>query len=260
MDFRRKLFACAGLAGSALFLAHALTPLEARANREHILYWHGDSAQRRIAITFDDGPNDPYTSEILKILADYRVPATFFLVGKNVAANPSTARAIAAAGHVIGNHSWDHRNLVTKTNQQVRDEILKTQDAIEEATGIKTTLLRPPYGEKDTLTVHEAHRLGYVTVEWSVSAEDWRKPGRDRIVQNVVQDVRNGSIILLHDGDKARRGDRHQTVEALPLILAELQKKGYEFVTVPELLHLSRRPAVPIVGGGASTVDPAQKI
>src|ERR1051326_5728515 len=104
-----------GGAGLGLFVAlsiHALTPLHARVNRTRLLYWHGDVTQKKIALTFDDGPNEPYTSEILKILKDNNIRATFFLVGKNVEAEPEAAREIAAAGHVIGNHSYDHHNLI----------------------------------------------------------------------------------------------------------------------------------------------------
>jgi polysaccharide deacetylase family sporulation protein PdaB len=228
--------------GTGVFLAlliHALTPLHAKINRPAILYWHGDLAEKKIALTFDDGPNDPYTSEVLKVLKDNHVRATFFLVGKNVEANPQAAREIVAAGHAIGNHSYDHRNLVTRTNAQVRDEILKAEKAIEEATGQKTALFRPPYGDKDAFTLRQTRQLGYVMIEWSVSAEDWRRPGPRRIVANVVKDVRNGSIILMHDGDKIRRGDRSQTVAALPQIIAQLRQEGYEFVTIPELLKLN---------------------
>ena len=228
--------------GVSVFFAlsiNAYTPLHAKINRPRIIYWHGDLAEKKIALTFDDGPNDPYTSEVLKILKDNRVQATFFLLGKNVEANPQSARDIVAAGHAIGNHSYDHRNLVTRTNAQVRDEILKGENAIERATGQKTALFRPPYGDKDALTLRQTRKLGLVMIEWSVSAEDWRRPGPDRIVHNVVREVRNGSIILMHDGDKTRRGDRSQTVAALPRIISELRQKGYEFVTIPELLKLN---------------------
>jgi polysaccharide deacetylase family sporulation protein PdaB len=239
---------------------HALASLQAKVNKPRLLYWHGDPAVRKIALTFDDGPNEPYTAEILKILKENQVRATFFLVGKNVEADPQTARDILAAGHAIGNHSYDHRNLVTRTNAQVRQEILKTEKAIRDATGEKTTLFRPPYGEKDSLTVRQTHALGYVMIEWSVSAEDWRRPGLEHIVSNVVKSVRNGSIILMHDGDKIRRGDRSQTVAALPLIIAELRGAGYEFVTVPELLKLDQNEPFQTASRTPPSTDPAKKL
>ena len=201
-----------------------------------MLYWHGDRKEKKVALTFDDGPNEPYTSQILEILKTNNIHATFFMVGKNVETFPAAAQAIAAAGHVIGNHSYDHHNLLTKTTKQISDEILKSEKAIENATGQKTTLFRPPYGDKNTLTVNETHKLGYVMVEWSVSAEDWRKPGPEKIVQNVMKGISNGAIILMHDGDKWHHGsDRSQTVAALPLLITQLRQQGYEFVSIPEL-------------------------
>ena len=235
---RKRLLAWAGACLAGLLSIPALTPLHAKANRPQTLYWHGDPRAKTIALTFDDGPNEPYTSEILKILKDNNVRATFFLLGKNVEAEPAAAREILAEGHVIGNHTYDHRNLVTRTNAQVRREILMGEKAIEGATGLKPTLFRPPYGEKDALTLRQTRSLGYVMVEWSVSAEDWRRPGASIIVKRVVHSARNGSIVLMHDGDKTRRGDRSQTVAALPAIISSLREEGYEFVTVPELLHL----------------------
>jgi len=241
-------------------MVHAFTPLHARANKNNVLYWHGNPKEKKVALTFDDGPNEPYTSQVLKVLKDQDVKATFFLVGKNVEMFPEAARAIVAAGHAIGNHSYDHHNLVTKTNEQVRDEIEKTEEIIEKTTGEKTALFRPPYGEKDTLTVEQTHKLGYVMVEWSVSAEDWRKPGSDHIIDNVVKSVRNGSIILMHDGDKWRHGsDRSQTVAALPMIISQLRQQGYEFVTVPELLKLDMPGPVQTASRTSSAASDATK-
>ena len=217
----------------------AVVPLYAGVHHSRILYWHGDLKEKKIALTFDDGPNEPYTSQILQILKDSHVKATFFMVGKNVELYPDAARAVVADGHTIGNHSYDHHKLSIKTTVQVEVEILKSEKAIETVTGQKTALFRPPYGEKNANTIQETQKLGYVTVEWSVSAEDWRKPGAESIVQNVVSHVQNGAIILMHDGDKWHHGsDRSQTVAALPLIIAQLRQAGYAFVTIPELLKL----------------------
>ena len=248
-------------AGIALALSVIVfSPLHARTNRPLLLYWHGNPLEKKIALTFDDGPNEPYTSEVLKVLKENNVRATFFLVGKNVEANPQAARDIVAAGHAIGNHSYDHHNLVTRTNDQVRREILKTEKAIEDATGQKTTLLRPPYGEKDALTLRQSSKLGYVMIEWDVSAEDWRRPGPEKIVTNVVPHVRNGSIILMHDGDKIHHGDRSQTVAALPQIIAQLRQEGYEFVTIPDLLSLAAPKTLPVASRLAPSSEPAKKI
>ena len=245
---KKRWLSALGAVLVATLSAHALTPLHARVNRPRSLYWHGDSKERKIALTFDDGPNEPYTSEILKILDENHVHATFFMLGKNVETFPETARAVLRAGHVIGNHSYDHRDLLTKTNGQVRREILRTEQILEQVTGQRPFLFRPPYGDKDRLTLQQSRQLGYVMVEWSVSAEDWRKPGPDQIVKNVMKEIGNGAIILMHDGDKTRHGsDREQTVTAVREIITQLRQRGYAFVTAPDLLGLSEppRPSAP---------------
>ena len=235
----KRFFGGAGAGLFAVLSMHALTPLHAKANHPHRLYWHGDAAEKKIALTFDDGPNEPYTSQILQILKDNHVQATFFMVGKNVETFPEAARAVAAAGHAIGNHTYDHRDLLKKTTAQIETEVVKSEKAIEAATGQRTTLFRPPYGDRNAQTVEEISQLGYVTVEWSVSAEDWRRPGSPKIVSNVMEHIHSGDIILLHDGDKWRHGsDRSQTVAALPEIITQLRQAGYQFVTIPELLKL----------------------
>src|SRR5258708_1049848 len=155
---RRSLhFLLAGLILLVTF--RALTPLHARLNRDGVLYWHGNTTHRQIALTFDDGPNEPYTSQVLEILRQNHVQATFFLVGENVETYPEAARAIVHDGHVIGNHTYSHRNLIVHSNAAVRREIERGEEAIERVTGQQTHLFRPPYGYKDFLTVREPSNL-----------------------------------------------------------------------------------------------------
>lgn len=216
-----------------------LPQTHAKINRPGLIYWRGDAVGREAALTFDDGPNEPYTSEILGILKRYNVQATFFLVGKNVETYPDAARAIVLAGHSIGNHSYSHPDLVWDTDAAVRRQILKTDAIIRRVTGQTTRLFRPPFGSEDFLTLHQARKLGYIMVEWSVSARDWKRPGAARIVSNVMRHIHPGDIVLLHDGDKGRHGgDRSQTVAALPLLITQLRQQGYKLVTIPELLKL----------------------
>jgi peptidoglycan-N-acetylglucosamine deacetylase len=216
-----------------------LTPLGAKTNKPGVIYWHGPSEARCIALTFDDGPNEPYTSDVLRVLREQQVRATFFMMGKNVEAFPETARNIVREGHAIGNHTYTHRSLLLNSNASVRREIRRTEEVIERTTGQKTRLFRPPYGDKDFLTVRQTRKLGYVMVEWSVTSGDWRMPGADRIVRNVLKHAHPGAIVLLHDGDRWRHGgDRSQTVAALPTLIRELRRQGYAFVTIPELLGL----------------------
>jgi peptidoglycan/xylan/chitin deacetylase (PgdA/CDA1 family) len=236
---RRPLLRAVPLFVVTLAALHLLSPLSAKTNRNGILYWHGDPAERRIALTFDDGPNEPYTSQILDILRTEGVPATFFVLGENVEAHPDIARRIVRDGHTIANHSYTHSDLVFDTKARVRSEILKTEQAIERVTGERTRLFRPPYGYKDFFTVHQSQKLGYVMVQWSVTGQDWRRPGANQIVSNVLKGARPGSIVLLHDGDKWHRGgDRSQTVAALPLMIRALREQGYSFAKLPDLLHL----------------------
>ncbi len=205
-------------------------------NREGVVYWHGDPAKPEIALTFDDGPNEPYTSQVLQVLKDNDVKATFFLVGMNVEKDPAAVRAVVQAGHAIGNHSWSHPDMILETPGQVDRQLELTESAIEKAAGRRPKLFRPPYGADDPLTFRESKRLGYVAVKWSVSAKDWERPGAVRIVETILAHVQNGAILLMHDGDKTRGGDRGQTVAALKTIIPELKKRGYRFVTIPELL------------------------
>ncbi len=215
--------------------------LSKKHNKPGLEYWHGDNDQKKVALTFDDGPNDVYTRQILDILKQNDIRATFFMVGKNVERYPDVAKEVAESGEVIGNHSYTHRNLIFDINPFVRKQITRTQNVIFDHTGIIPYLFRPPFGGDDPFTLHQTKKLGYVMVKWSVSSKDWEKPGVDKIVNNVVKNTRNGSIILMHDGDELRQNiDRSQTVEALPIIISDLRKQGYEFVTVPELLGLNR--------------------
>lgn len=202
------------------------------------LYWRGDLDEPRIALTFDDGPNEPYTSQILAILAQYDVRATFFLVGRRVEKLPDSARAIVAGGHAIGNHSYTHPDMSWEDEPSVEREVEFAEAAIAAATGVRPRIFRAPFGSVYPIMLHEAEHLGYVMIQWSVAAHDWLRPGAQRIAQRILAHTHNGAIILLHDGDGAHGGDRSQTVEALKLIIPELKRRGYEFVTVPELLNI----------------------
>ena len=217
---------------------------EKRSKNAGIMYWHGDAKQKEIALTFDDGPNAVYTPQILDILKRYNVKATFFLIGKNVDRMPRVAKRIADEGHSIGNHSYVHPDFMFESDVLIEEQLKKTEEAIQKAAGVTTHLFRPPYGGENHRVLVEAENLGYYIIEWSVTGGNgWEEIKSDRIVQNVVSETRNGSIILLHDGNRlARNPDRSQVVKALPVIIESLQKKGYIFVTVPELLGLDAKP------------------
>jgi peptidoglycan/xylan/chitin deacetylase (PgdA/CDA1 family)/glycosyltransferase involved in cell wall biosynthesis len=202
-------------------------------------YARAASPEKVIALTFDDGPNEPYTSQILDILSAHGVKATFFVIGKNVEYYPDVAKRIVAEGHVLGNHSYTHRPL-TEFDVPDYSELDRAQNVIYETTGVRPRLFRPPYGRKTPWELEYVKKKGLITVTWSVSANDPHKPPPETIENRIVHQVRPGAIILLHDGNGTQHGsDRSRTVEALPKIIESLQAQGYTFVTVPELLEVS---------------------
>jgi peptidoglycan/xylan/chitin deacetylase (PgdA/CDA1 family) len=208
----------------------------------------GAPTEREVALTFDDGPNPPYTDRILDVLKREHVHATFFVVGRAVAAYPATVRRIVRAGDVLGNHTWDHPHLILESRSAVRTELLRTDAAIVRATGHHTDLMRPPFGGRDFLVIAEAHALGYRVVMWSVPLpRDWEQPGDATIARRVIDNVADGSIIVLHDGNRgvlcgrdphtlARDCDRSQEVAATREIVETLRARGYRFVTIPQLI------------------------
>jgi peptidoglycan/xylan/chitin deacetylase (PgdA/CDA1 family) len=205
--------------------------------------------QKVVALTFDDGPNPPYTNEIVAYLHGAHVVATFFVVGKAVAAHPEILRAELRDGDALGNHTWDHAHLVLLSRRHVEREIDDCENAIYQATGTRPTLFRPPFGARDFLVLRVARDKGYRVIMWSVPLPaDWTGPAPLVIAKRVLAHVKNGSIIVLHDGDRGRSGDRHSTVEATRLIVMALRAQGYGFLTVPQLLKLGY-PNEPVPAG-----------
>lgn len=226
-----------GIIGAAVLTTNAVLPTS-------LLYgevcYQGPRSEKLVALTFDDGPNPPYTSQILDTLDRYNIQATFFLIGKNVTMYPETAREIVDRGHQVGNHTFSHADLLKLARNQLDNEIDATTKAIERATGVSPNVFRPPHGFRDPVVLEKAREHNLQVIQWSVMARDWKKPGAEVIADRVVQEVRNGSIILLHDGDGVNHSsDRSQTVTATELIIQRLQQQGYRFVTVSELLASS---------------------
>ncbi len=207
----------------------------------------GPSDRRAVALTFDDGPNPPYTDQILSVLEKEHVRATFFLVGRAVQAYPATARREARDGDALGNHTWDHAHLIVMNAAQITRSLERTNAAIALATGSGTTLFRPPFGVRDWFVLRQARRLGFTPVMWSVPlAQDWEDPPPRVIAQRILRYVHNGSIIVLHDGNEGMLCtrerlapalcDRSSDVEATRIIVETLKGRGYEFETIPQLL------------------------
>jgi peptidoglycan/xylan/chitin deacetylase (PgdA/CDA1 family) len=194
----------------------------------------GSSAKPEIALTFDDGPNPTYTPQVLSILQQYGVNATFFVIGDQVQAYPNLVQQEYAAGHIVGNHSWNHPHLTMLAADDIHTQLSNTSGAIEQATGVRPSFFRPPYGAYNYQVLLQASNLGLQPILWSVDPQDWNgPPNSNTIVQRILNEAQNGSIILMHDGG----GDRSQTVAALPTIITQLRGRGYQLVTVQQLVN-----------------------
>ncbi len=200
----------------------------------------GPSKARSVALTFDDGPAAPFTGEILDILRDYRVPAAFFVCGKNVERFPELVRRIDAEKHVIGNHTFTHSFLYFRSRKRIREEIDRTQKAVERVTGQRPALFRPPYGGRWFGLFDVLRERGMRMVQWSAAGFDWdRRRGAEEVVRATLKNLDAGSIILLHDGREPRppgRVDAANTVAALPTLIEQVRKAGYSFVPLEEFL------------------------
>ncbi len=186
-----------------------------------------EDGRKVVALTIDDGPSPVYTPQILRILHRYGVTASFSMVGLNVAAYPRVAREVAAAGHMIVNHTWNHYNLRYMSAAGVWDEIAHATDAIHAATGKHPSMFRAPYGVWAPAAFSYCAQAGLTPLAWSVDPRDWSRPGVRAIARTVMSDTRTGSVILEHDGG----GNRSQTVAALKIWLPRLLDAGYQFTT-----------------------------
>lgn len=186
--------------------------------------------EKKIALTFDDGPHPKYTEEILAVLEKYGVKATFFLIGENITYYPAAYEKIRSAGHEIGNHTFSHPHMYKKDRMALEEEIEKTEKLLCFPDGAK--LFRPPEGVCSDTVCHAASEMGYSIILWTVDTRDWSHPAPDTIVKNVEKSVKSGDIILFHDYIAAPS----PTPEALEMLIPSLLAKGYRFVTVSELI------------------------
>jgi peptidoglycan-N-acetylglucosamine deacetylase len=199
----------------------------------------GTRGSRQLALTFDDGPNDPHTLKLLDVLAKHDVHATFFMIGRYVRARPDIARAVAAAGHVAGNHTFTHPRLIFRSEAQTRAELTNCRQALQDAIGAHSNLFRPPFGGRRPATLRIARELGLETVMWNVTGYDWNAPAASVIEKKVAGQMHDfgGDIVLLHDGrHRALGADRAQTVIATDNLIQRYRDQGYEFVTVSEMM------------------------
>ena len=205
----------------------------------------GIRGSKQMALTYDDGPNDPHTLKLLDVLAKHSVRATCFMIGRYVQQRPDIARAVAQAGHIIGNHTFTHPLLIFKSEAQTRTQLQDCRSALQDAIGEHSNLFRPPFGGRRPATLRIARELGLQTVMWNVTGYDWNAPPAAVIEKKVARQMRGGDVILLHDGGhRALGADRAQTVIATDNLIRRYKDMGYEFVTVNACLKShSTQPA-----------------
>jgi peptidoglycan-N-acetylglucosamine deacetylase len=193
---------------------------------------------KQLALTYDDGPNDPHTLRLLEVLARHNVRATFFFIGRYVKQRPEIASELVLAGHVVGNHTFTHPLLSLKSAAEIRKELINCRAAIEDAIGPHSNLFRPPFGSRRPATLRIARELGLEPVMWSVTGYDWNAPPAAIVERKVSRQIRGGDVILLHDGGHKQLGaDRSQTVQATDQLIRRYKAEGYEFVTVTEMME-----------------------
>ncbi len=222
MNARREVYR-----GARELLAQDLDELDKGLKYRKII--RGSTKQKQIALTFDDGPHPTFTPRILAILRKYNVKATFFVVGTQVEKYPDLVRAEVNEGHSVGNHTYHHVSLPKIPQEYIADEIKACGDVIRVATGKAPRLFRPPGGEYNLETAEAASVLGYTMVLWTDDPGDYASPGASVILSRTLKKAGNGGIILIHDGIE-------QTITILPQLIETLQKQGYRFVTVDEMI------------------------
>jgi peptidoglycan/xylan/chitin deacetylase (PgdA/CDA1 family) len=198
----------------------------------------------QLALTYDDGPNDPHTLRLLEVLAWHDVKATFFMIGRYVRQRPEIAREVVKTGHMIGNHTFTHPLLTLKSSAEIRRELVDCRAALQDAIGEHSSLFRPPFGGRRPAVLRLARELGLEPVMWNVTGYDWNAPPAAVIEGKVTSHIRGGDVILLHDGGHREMGaDRSQTVLATDHLIARYKAESYEFVTIPAMMKSAQSSA-----------------
>lgn len=214
-----------------------------------ISYSQVNITQPVLAMTFDDGPHPSLTPKLLDILKERNIKCTFFVIGKNAKMYPKIIQRMIAEGHEVANHTWTHCSLTSRSDAQIRSELQQSEDALVAAANYRPHLIRPPYGAINTrVKQFMFSEFGYSTIMWSVDPQDWRRPGVSVVTNRLVNGARPGSIMLAHD-------IHPPTIQAMPSMFDQLLAKGYQFVTVSQLMNMEKanmpvgvviRPAVPL--------------
>src|SRR5436190_1942956 len=240
MFFLRLYFLCVALVATRTLGADPEIPSQTpqksvgkRPTEQNITFNSVHTDGPYIAMSFDDGPSATLTPKLLDLLAARHIKATFFVIGENVMEHPEIVARAAREGHEIGNHSWSHPNLAKMSQESVRSQLQRTDDAIKNATGQRPTLMRPPYGSitaREKRWIHD--EFGYRIILWDVDPNDWKRPGPAVVRNRILKETHRGSIVLSHDIHPG-------TIEAMPSTLDGLEAKGFKFVTVSELLRMA---------------------
>lgn len=187
--------------------------------------------KKKVALTFDDGPDGKVTLQVADILNKYKVKGSFFFIGKDVQNHPDVVKKVAKDGHLVLNHSYNHKEMTKLSEAEKKAELTRTDDAIKALIGKKPAMVRPPYGDTDGKVVTGIVNTGHAVILWSLDTLDWSLKDSEGIRRNVADNVRNGDIILMHSSE-----EQSETAKALPLIIQELQKQNYEIVDLATLL------------------------
>lgn len=227
------LLLCAVLvfAGSVRFAGSAVQT-SSRAGERELPVYCVDTDKKQVGLSFDAAWGNEDTQNILDILEKHQVHVTFFMTGGWVSAYPEDVKRIAAAGHDLGNHSENHKNMSQLSKEECVSELMEVHNKVKELTGIEMCLFRPPYGDYDNEVILTAQECGYYPIQWSVDSLDWKNYGKQNILDTVLnhKNLDNGAIILCHNGAK-------YTAQALEELITGLQGKGYEIVPISQLIY-----------------------
>ncbi|HBU82932.1 polysaccharide deacetylase family protein [Paenibacillus sp. UMB7766-LJ446] len=194
---------------------------------------------KKVALTFDDVPDPRFTPQVLDILKKYKVRATFFIVGHRAEKHPDLVKRMVKEGHIVGNHSYNHPQFSKLSMNAFRKQILHTGDIIRNLVGYTPKMIRPPYGDINEQQLQWAAKQHYSIVNWNVDSLDWKGLSKEEVKQNILSAVKPGSIVLQHAGGGVG-SILNGTIEALPEVIEELRNRGYELVTLDELLELPK--------------------
>ena len=214
----------------------AANPYPLQTKYPDIVLYKANTDKKIIALTFDDGPDDKFTPQILNVLKKHNVKATFFLLGTRVHKHPNVAKQILDDGHTIGNHTYWHPELTKKNIDSMVWEIEQNEKELERILQIKTNLFRAPYGALTEKQIQKLSELGYRIIGWSIDTEDWRNLPAGEIKRKILNQLHPGAIVLMHSAGHWTQ-DLSGTVQALDEIIPLLKKEGYMFVTIPEMFN-----------------------